>query len=160
MNLTNYFFSGQFSSYELRPATEKDREEIATWIAADPDHRDLVKPEFFYQSEPGAECYRLDDSKGHVFYFKMTRALRVDIQFGPASSTEERERNRQALTDGFAWLLALANKSTIREVIFDSTVGFLRGFCHKHFGFRQSPNEMKCIIPSSEASNSAKKLRA
>lgn len=147
-----------FTTYQLRPATEADRELCERWIEADPDHRGRVNADFFIKPEPGVETFVLEDAQGEVFFFRMMRALRIDIQFGPSTSAEERERTRLALMNGFDWLKESCGSAVIRQVIFESQVVPLVRFCEKRFGFQQSSHELVCGIaapkPQSELENS------
>jgi hypothetical protein len=91
--------------YTLRSTTERDRDLITIWIEQDPDHRDRVHPDFFLGCKDGMECFAVEDALGNVvFYIKMTRTLRLDIQFGPDETREQRERNMDAMREGFNWL--------------------------------------------------------
>lgn len=145
----------KFGAYRLRRATqEQDHDIIAKLIAADPDHNGRVKPEFFYAREPGIETFCMEDASGHPLYFRITRVLRVDIQFGPTESAEQRATTREALMDGFAWLIAQARKAGMRQVIFDSVSRPLIAFCRRRFRFEASPNEFVVGIPAPEAQQS------
>lgn len=142
-----------FSKYQLRPATEEDRELCERWIEADADHRGRVKADFFIKPEPGVETFVLEDADGQVFFFRMMRALRIDIQFGPATSPEDRERTRIALMNGFDWLKDSCRNAVIRQVMFESNVAPLVRFCEKRFGFQQSSHELLCGIAAPKPSN-------
>lgn len=136
----------KFSNYTLRAAEESDREHLAAWLARDPQHQDST-PDFFLKPEPGAECFVLLDRWGGVkFYFKMERALRVHIQFGPATTDEERKETREALHAGFGWLTEMGRKAGFRQIIFDSAFAPLIRFVEKRLGFKKSPNELVCGI--------------
>jgi hypothetical protein len=132
-----------FADYKLRETTESDRDHCAAWIAADPDHVGKVVADFFLSREPGIESFVLEDKFGEpIFYFRMTRAMRVDIQFGPAVTAEERKRNREALTHGLEWLHQMALLACIRQISFESSNPELRAFCEKRFSFESAPNEL------------------
>lgn len=156
----------KFGVYKVRKVGEQDRERLRQWIANDPDHRDLVSSDFFLGvtrdnhgnpiPEPGAECMVLEDSAGERFYFRISRVLRVDIQFNCAMKKDEVERNREALEEGFAWLLYKARRAGFRQMIFDSTAKFLMRFCERKFGFRKSPNELVCPISAPVADAAGK----
>jgi hypothetical protein len=138
-----------FADYKLRATTESDRAHCAAWIAADPDHAGKVKADFFLAQEPGIESLVLEDKFGEpIFYFRMTRAVRVDIQFGPSTTRQERERNQTALTLGLQWLEKLAILACIRQISFESTNPKLRTFCEYSFGFEGAPNELlRAVAP-------------
>lgn len=146
-------FSGQSGTvYHIRPAEESERDVIAAMIEGDEDHRCQVSPETFYKKEVGRECKALTDSEGRVlFYFRLTRVLRMDIQFDCSRA----EENQQALQDGFRWLQKQAMGAGFREIIFDSVSRPLINFCKRRFGFRQSPNELVCTFAMPKAASAA-----
>lgn len=127
---------------KLRAATAEDREQLLRWIAGDSDHRETTAPAFFYEREPGVECMALEDERGTVLYFRLTRQLRVDVQFGPTRTRGDLARNRAALKEGFSWLLIRAQQAGYRQLIFRSTVRPLIRFCERWFGFCGSPAEL------------------
>lgn len=143
----------RFSDYTLRPVTLEDREHAAQWIAADPEHAGRVAPEFFVpepeikdgrkESNPREECFLLQDKWGApIFYFKMERAVRIHIQFGPTTTKDDRLRTMAALEAGLEWLSRSSAKAGIRQIIFSSTFAPLVRFCRKHLGFRESASEL------------------
>jgi len=144
----------KIGSYTLRPATERDRDLIAIWIEGDPDHRDWATPDFFLGKRPedgeaaagipGRECFAVEDARGNtVFYVLMTRALRLHVQFGPDETTAQRERNADALREGFGWLERGAAGSGIWEILFSSTNDPLITFAKRRLRFNSSPNELR-----------------
>lgn len=145
----------RFGAYRLRSSTKDDHDTIAQLIASDPDHKDRVKPEFFYAREPGIECFRLEDAGGRPIYFRITRVLRVDVQFGPPNTPDQRAATRDALLDGFAWLIGQARRAGIRQVMFDSVSRPLIAFCRRRFGFQASPNEFVCGVTAPETQKPA-----
>lgn len=131
--------------YHVDLTSESERATIAEWIAADPDHRDRVNDQFFIGPEPGAQCLTLTNPQGKVFFFRLTRVLRIDIQFPPASTEEEQSRLRRGLTSGFRWLRQRAAAAGFREIVFQSESRMLKVFCRR-FGFKESPQELSCLI--------------
>lgn len=138
-----------FEEYRLRPVNESDRAHLQKWIDADADHKGKVAPEFFMgltpqgKPDPCIEAFLVEDRNGEpVFYFRQMRALRVDIQFGPAATAADRHRNREALTAGFQWLYSRARFSGFRQMIFQSSVAPLIRFCEKRLGFYKSDTEL------------------
>lgn len=138
----------QFNEFKLRAATPADEVWLKAAIEADDDHRGRVKPAFFTEQLTGrAECMVIEDAEGApVFAFRMERAIRLHIQFQPATTTEERQRIGAALTEGFLWLREAAQASGFREILFQSTVAPLVRFCSKRFGFTRSTSELVCPI--------------
>jgi hypothetical protein len=140
-----------FDKYRLRKAEEADRAMCQKWINEDPDHAGCVTPDFFLKQEPGAEAYLMEDENGPLFFFKMSRAIRISIQFGPSATREERDRNAEALEVGFGWLLSQAQDAVVREMIFESTVVPLIRFCENRFGFKKAPDDLVCGIAPPKA---------
>lgn len=140
--MTDKLQTFRFGKYTLRPATPRDHALVKSWIEKDPFHASTTKPDFFLFSTRGMDCYVLEDDEGPIFFFKMTRAVRLDIQFGPSRSTEERERNRDALSEGLAWLNGVLWASGFRQVLFNSENPVLVRSCTKRLGFVASPHEL------------------
>jgi hypothetical protein len=133
--------------YHLRRAGAQDLDLLAVWIAADPDHRNTVQPEFFATQGDGLECFAVEDeSDTVVFYIKMTRALRLDIQFGPEETLAQREQNADALRSGFEWLHAGASGAGIHQILFNSTNPPLVNFATRRLGFDRSPEELLRVV--------------
>lgn len=125
----------------VRQTTEADRAEIQAWIDRDPDHKGM-SADFFIKAEPGTECMTWEDEEGPILYFRIGRALRVDMQFDGA----QRDRTVRALSQGFPWLTDNAAKAGFFQMIFSSLSKSLIGFCKRRFGFQESPNELICYI--------------
>ena len=62
-------------------------------------------------------------------------AAEVFIQFMPCATEEDRERTRQALIEGMAWLAPVLEQSGAEEMFFDSRQPKLIAFCQKRLGF-------------------------
>lgn len=140
-----------FDEYRLVAASEELREHLQQWIDADPFHAGKVGTDFFIKKETGANaCVLLDKFGEPVFYFKTELAMRVHIQFGPAATSEERERNREALTKGFGWLKQMAANLGVRQLVFSSENPLLRHFSGKRLGFHKSPFELVCPVTPTE----------
>lgn len=144
----------QIGNYSLRPVTECDRVLVTLWIAEDPDHRDRVEPDFFLKTESGKETYAVEDAQGFVvFYIKMTylamvHALRLDVQFGPVRTIADRERNGEAMREGFEWLRTGAQGAGFREILFDSTNEPLVAFAKRRLGFCGASGELSYhVVP-------------
>ena len=144
MSATGFFEFGQF---RLRPAVEGDRALLEQWIEADPFHRGEVRAGFFLERAPGVDAWALEDASGHVvFYFKTEVAARVHIQFGPAETTADRERNRDAMVDGLAWIEGQMAANGFREILFDSRNPVLIRTAEKRMGFVRSPDDLRRAI--------------
>jgi hypothetical protein len=131
-----------FREYTLRPATEADRDLATTWTAADPWHANTTPPDFWLDQAIGLESYILEDAEGPVFFFRMTRAVRLDIQFPPEDPHDDmRKRVRDGLREGFGWLAAVLALSGVHQVIFKSENPELIRSAEKRLGFVPSPGE-------------------
>jgi hypothetical protein len=124
-----------------RPAQLADREMIAGWIALDPDHAG-TDPNFFITPEPHTNCFVWCDQQGPIFAFRLSRLLRVDVQFNPA----EKARTREALAAGVAWIRQQGWGSGFRELIFQSVNRLLINFCKRKFHFHEAKDELLCSL--------------
>lgn len=134
----------------LRPVSEADHPMLEAWIEADPEHRGRSTVEFF--SRPSDNCYVLMDTQGPVFFLKLTRAIRMDVQFAPG--VEMRERTRHGLHRGFEVLGELLAEKGFEEAIFESKNTLLMRSMEKRTGFRRSPGEMVCALGSARGKES------
>lgn len=133
----------RFGKYTLRPATEADRPLAAAWVSADEWHANTTEPDFFLSAEKGIESYVLEDPHGPVFFFRMTRTIRLDIQFPPDDERQPtHERTREALMAGVEWLAGSLALAGIHQLIFDSTNPLLIRSAEKRLGFHRSPDEL------------------
>jgi hypothetical protein len=123
----------------LRMVTEKDEPLLRQWIEADPDHKETSSVEFFSTQSPIEECYVLEDQAGPLFFLKTTRAIRLDIQFGPPIM---RERMRKGLQQGFPWLETMLGMRNFGEVMFATQNPELARSMEKRLGFRRSTEEL------------------
>jgi hypothetical protein len=67
----------------------------------------------------------------------------VFIQFMPCATEEDRERTRQALMEGTAWLAPVLEQSGAEEMFFDSRQPKLIAFCQKRLGFIVDGTELQ-----------------
>ncbi len=123
-----------------RPIQDEDEALLAASIAQDEYHRD-AKPEFFVA--PGTECTVYGDEAGPILFARVSKALRIDIQY---CDNTDRKRNFHAMLGGFAGLVSKAKESGFTEVIFNTSNDALRKFCVRVFGFEESGNELRKII--------------
>jgi len=147
----------RFGKYILRPATDADLALAETWVCADPWHANTTPAEFFLNHEKGIESFVLEDPDGPVFFFRMTRTIRLDIQFPPddAQPTDQpHERTREALMAGVEWLASSLALAGIHQLIFDSDNPLLIRSAERRLGFHRSPNELvRDIAVKKEATN-------
>lgn len=106
-------------------------------MSLDPEHQSL-KPEEFCNAAK-TEMYTLEDQDGPVYFFRISREIRVDIQFIPGTRPR---RVMRGLKDGLDWLEDMV-KSNYRAITFDSVYKPLIQFCKKGLGFKESPDLRK-----------------
>lgn len=150
-----------FDGFILRPVTEQDYPALEEWIAKDPFHASMFEPDFFMGREvnssgelapdPRATCYALEDSEGTVFFIRMSRAARVQIQFPPEEKSRERRRIAKGLMKGMAFLEVALSRAGAEEWIFESESPRLRHLAEIALGFAESPHEMVRPITRLEA---------
>lgn len=137
----------EFNGYKIRPATKEDLDLAAKFVEGCDDHRGRVAPEFFV-TQQGCACFVMEDETGPIFFFRTERVMRLHIQFGPATTRDEKHRNAVALIEGFAWLCQAALKAGYQEIISETPSKELAKFSKERFGFQESPNELVCgIVP-------------
>ncbi|HTH42892.1 MAG TPA: hypothetical protein VL498_06990 [Terracidiphilus sp.] len=146
----------EFDGYTLRAVTGEDRPALEAWIEADKRHRGLLDPEFFMglatdergetAEDPRPTCCALEDKTGVVFFIRLSRASRVNIQFAPAQSRKSRHRASLALLKGMAYLEVALAKAGAEEWIFETEDRELAEMAEKRLGFVESPNEMVRLI--------------
>lgn len=147
---------GEFDDLKLRTVSEaEDRKRLDEWIRADLYHNGIVTPDFFlgriYNADgdlvldPRPSCYALDDEKGTVFYVRLSRASRVNIQFAPqpvVAHQAQRDRVANSLIKGMAYLETALARAGAEEWIFETRSLPLRNLAMRQLGFRQSRNEL------------------
>ena len=124
----------------LRKSNEDDLKHLADCMAVDTHHRHLDASKWV---EPLTEQITFYDDEGVVFHLRISRAMRVDVQFDPRVSEK---RTAIALSEGFSWLKEKARASGFREMLFESSVQKLVDFCRKKFSFQPSPEENKVYL--------------
>ncbi len=127
-------------SIAIRLAGPSDYPTLASMLAADADHAGTA-PEFFF--EPGSDLYCVEDERGPVLYLRLSRALRIDVQFRPGSSAGDRMRTARVLAQGMPWLERQARDAGFKELIFTSLTRRLIRFCEGRLGLRLSPHEYR-----------------
>src|ERR1041384_7980464 len=122
-----------------RAFKSEDYPAFAAAMAKDPQHASL-KPEEFVR-EPKTELMVWEDDKGPVFFFRVSRDIRIDIQFDP---TVEKDRTVEGIKDGLLWLENNV-RADFRGVVFDSIYRPLIAFAKRRLGFKESPDLRKDI---------------
>lgn len=156
-----------YSVKNVRATTEADRALIQAWIDKDPDHKGMSAGFFINppdghkcieepcdHCEQGTECMVWEDEQGPILYYRIARALRIDMQF----DNEQRDRTTKALTQGFPWLAGQAKRAGMLQMIFSSVSKSLIAFTKKRLGFQESPNELICFVQGARVSRPTKAL--
>lgn len=119
-----------------RKFTPADVENFVKAMQADPEHRDLVPLDFLI--EPKSEMQVWEDEQGPVFYFRLSRDIRVDIQF---RSDVEKERIEKGMKEGINWLASMEEvKANFRGIVFDSIYRPLIAFAKRRLQFKSYPD--------------------
>lgn len=125
----------------MRKLTEDDKDLIAKGIAQDEDHRSKgMVPEFFF--EPLTDSYMFEDEYGPVFAVRLSRVLRLDIQFLNVG----KERISSTLQTEFPKFKESVKAAGFKQILFDSVSRGLIVFCKRRLGFKPSPNEFLAEI--------------
>lgn len=122
-----------------RKFTEEDYPAFARAMANDPEHSKLRPEEFAY--EPRTEMHVWEDKFGPVFYFRLSREIRVDIQF---DSEVSKARIQNGLIEGLEWLEKLV-RPKYRALTFDSVYRPLKIFAMRVLQFKEWPDLRKGI---------------
>jgi hypothetical protein len=124
----------------IRLTTEDDRPLLQQWISEDEDHKDTTTPDFWLSPENLSHVY--EDDKGPVLFLKMSKVLRLDIQF----DNKAKVRNAKVILAGFPALEELARKAGFREIVFCSKSKGLVGLLQRCFGFQPEPTEYRITL--------------
>lgn len=122
-----------------RKFTEADYPNFARAMASDPEHASLRPEDFAY--EPRTEMHVWEDKLGPVFYFRLSREIRIDIQFDNEVS---KARIQSALIEGLEWLEKLV-RPKYRALTFDSVYRPLKIFAMRVLNFKEWPDLRKGI---------------
>jgi hypothetical protein len=152
-----------FSGYTLVPASRNFLSKAKEWTAADEHHSETTSGDFWVNTgrnnNPAVERYVLLDTAGEpVFFFRMTRAIRIDIQFAPGQERSDLVRNSRALICGFSWLRWICQKSHIGQMIFQTANAPLRRFCERKLGFHMTSGECVFGMESLVSAESPKEI--
>lgn len=148
----------RFDGYRLREVSfDRDALELSRWISEDEYHQHLT-PAFFLgliegengylRPDPRPNCYAMEDARGTVFFIRIDRAARVNIQFDPASpSVSARARVARALMKGMALIEVGLQRSHVSEWVFDTRSMSLKTMARARLGFAESPHDLVRMIP-------------
>jgi hypothetical protein len=146
-----------FSGFTLRPAAAADLDLATRWTEADAEHSKTTRPSFWLEQGDNTESYLLLDQIGPVFFFKMQRHSRqqieLHIQFPPESKyvTGQLLRKRrvmQGLMLGLQWIEKALSSRGVCELLFKSQNDSLISFCVKHMGFDREGERLTKTIAS------------
>jgi hypothetical protein len=151
----------KFGSYAIRGVEEGDRPRLTEWIANDPAHVGILKPDFFLglkrsnsgelEPDPRPTCMAMEDSSGLLFFIRISRAARVYIQFPPESVPSARRRIALGLLKGMAYLECGLARAGVEQWVFDTRSPRLKHVAGLRLGFVASPDEMVREIVEREA---------
>jgi hypothetical protein len=130
----------------VRSASRNDlysRNLAATWTAADPDHRDTTRPEFWFDHSPMTECYLLEDEHGVILFLRIDTkrdTVTLHVQFPPeltdaTEAASQRERTMDCLSRIFTLVEKVLALRGITRVCFTSKRPGLIRYCEKRLGF-------------------------
>lgn len=126
---------------KIRRFEVTDYPSFADAMASDLEHTSLDPRQFLV--EPKTECKVLEDEDGPVLYFRLSRELRIDIQF---RSDVSKERIQKALPAGLQWLEDQEGvRENYRALTFDSEYRPLKAFAKRRLKFKESPDLRKAI---------------
>lgn len=135
----------------------KDYRLACAWTKADPYHRQTTPGSFWVQQGIGIESYVMEDRYGIVFFFKLERAskeeIEVHIQFAPApeeanARADLKDRTMRGLMLGFEWLERILAQKGITALFFTSQSRGLILFAKRHLGFVEIGNRFVHWLPS------------
>lgn len=139
----------RFGQYIVRPVEEREREYLQQITSADEYHRGVMDADFFLKLLPGEAAWAIEDKNGCVIlYFKTQNVARISLQF----TGDNRELNREVLTDGMKWLEAMLVQNRFHQMIFDTKGRELRLMAKRRLGFRESPEELVMTLPAPRVS--------
>lgn len=132
---------------DLRAPTEEDRLHFIKAVFEDPHHPERTRKDqqdkILDWAGPNTQTMTFYDENGQILHLRVTRALRIEVQFDAAAG---QERTGAALMSLFEWLKVTAHKAGFRELLFESTFRPLIAFCKDKMGFKPSPDEQKYVI--------------
>lgn len=136
--------AAEFNGLRLRAADRlADLERLEDWVAADDAHRGIFTPQHFmsvpHADDPRGTCYALEDAQGVVFYIRISRSARVQIQFPP---DEDKARRIRGLFHGMAFLENQLSHVGCEEWIFDTDSPRLKRLAERVLGFTESTHEL------------------
>jgi hypothetical protein len=126
-------------SFELLPTGPADAEQINSWIAADPDHRDKpISQDYFMTGSSGSILvFKVIDMLGIVFYVRIEPApdnqARIHMQFSPGNVAKKRVVT--AILTVFPKIIALLQTKGVSAIVYESISPSLIGWLEMNFHF-------------------------
>ena len=117
----------------MRLIRSTDREQLAQWIADDPEHKDLFLPEFWY--ERNRVSFVIEDKSGPVMFVKLVPeppAMRIYIQF-----CHDPSRVAKAMLRHFSEVKVMVRRTGAKMIVFDTNNSRLAASCERLFGFQR-----------------------
>jgi hypothetical protein len=114
---------------KVRNVVESDRELLMAAAQADPYH---AAAGLTGDHWAGSDSIFYEDETGPVVALKTTNVVRSDIQF----LTQDKERNRKALLEGFWTYVNILRKRGVKEIIFNTESPEVAYFFLQRFRFR------------------------
>jgi hypothetical protein len=143
---------------KYRHTSVDDTQKIGEWVAADPSHKDIFKPEDFIllpdangNIPKGIQCIEVQDEKGTVFYLRFRNALIVETQFAPTSDVRDFGYLRQqirvskALKEALAYFSVASKNLGYYAMFFNSVSESLINFFEK-LGFTRLTDYFKADL--------------
>jgi hypothetical protein len=148
-----------FNGFTLRPTSATTDWQLAhDWQQADPHHRG-GRTDFWLEQRPGVESYLLLKGNTPVFFLRMARLSRFEvelhIQFSPElpEPDAEAERKRQmmlGMVQGLVWIEKVLSNLHVERISFTSRSPRLTKFCVRRLGFKQDGERLEKDLPSGE----------
>jgi hypothetical protein len=135
----------RFGRYIVRPVEEREREYLQQITSADPYHHGVMDADFFLKLLPGEAAWAVEDQLGNVaLYFKTQNVARISLQF----TGDNRELNREVLSEGMEWLEGMLVQNRFHQMIFDTKGRELRLMAKRRLGFKDSTEELVKALPA------------
>lgn len=113
---------------------QTDEAKLKEWLAADPVHTARYGDRF--TTDEGIELYTVEADGEPVFFLRLSRVLRVEMQF-PPKKTSLKIKIARCLRKGLYVLAASAKHNGFAEMVFETDSEKLRNYC-KGLGFAES----------------------
>lgn len=143
----------KFEGYTFRPATEDDQPLSRLWNMLDPEHKwEMQYPDYWIEQNDQVNSYVLEDAMGILFFVKSIRHLgqevEITLQFDRRCGNVSKDRVREGLLAGFAWLKKALPMNGFKALYFVSKNPDLIQFTEKRLGFvKDGMREIYKFVP-------------